>query len=126
MAEAASVHKEEVVVMEQRKIEAYRFIESKVLLDIRQISARYLQPRTFFSFFSHKNRRTVEYIARLSYAFHNLPVFLENRNMDDFDENLFWLGIDELTKDFNDIMVTNYHVLFERYLEGEKVNILEH
>ena len=111
--------------MEQHRIEAYRFIESKALLDIRQISARYLQPRTFFSFFLHKNRRTVEYIARLAYAFHNLSIFLENRNMDDFDENLFWLGIDELTKDFNDIIVTKYRVLFERYLEGENVNILE-
>ena len=52
--------------MEQYRIEAYRFIESKVLLDIRQISAKYLLPKSFFHFLLRKNRRTVEYIARLS------------------------------------------------------------
>lgn len=112
--------------MEQNKLEAYRFIESKVLLDIKQISAKYLQPKSFFSFFWRKNRRTIEYIAKLSYVIHNLPIFLENRNMDEFDEKLFWSNIDELTTDFNDIVFTNYRVLFERYQKGENVNILDY
>ena len=51
--------------MEQHRIEAYRFIESKVLLDIRQFSAGHLLPKSFFHFLLRK-RRTVEYIARLS------------------------------------------------------------
>lgn len=112
--------------MERCKIEAYRFIESKALWDIRQISAGHLQPRSFFHFLSRRNRRMVEYIARLSYAFHNLPIFLENGNMDEFDENLFWSGIDELAKDFSGLAITNYRSLFERCLKGEKVNILDH
>ena len=112
--------------MEQHRIEDYRFIESKVLLDIRQISAGHLLPKSFFHFLSRKNRRTVEYIARLSYAFHNLAIFLENGNMDEFDENLFWGDIDKLTEDFNDLTVSNYRSLFERCLNGEKVNILDH
>ena len=112
--------------MEQHRIEAYRFIESKVLLDIRQIAARYLLPKSLFYFLSRKNRRTVEYIARLSYAFHNLPIFLENGNMNEFDEKRFWDDIDKLTEDYYDLTVSNYRSLFERCLKGEKVNILEH
>lgn len=112
--------------MERCKIEAYRFIESKALWDIRQISAGHLLPKSFFHFLSRKNRRTVEYIARLSYAFHNLAIFLENGNMDEFDENLFWGDIDKLTEDFNDLTVSNYRSLFEKCLKGEKVNILDH
>ena len=112
--------------MEQNRIEAYHFIESKVLLDIKQISAKYLQGKSFFSFLLYKNRKTIKYIARLSYAVHNLPIFLENRNMDEFDEDVFWSNIDKLTNDFSDITTTNYRALFERYLKREKVNILEY
>ena len=53
--------------MEQHRIEAYRFIESKVLLDIRQFSAGHLLPKSFFHFLSYKNRRTVAYIAKLNF-----------------------------------------------------------
>lgn len=112
--------------MEQNKIEAYHFIESKVLLDIKQISAKYLQEKSFFSFLLYKNRKTIKYIARLSYAVHNLPIFLENRDMDKFDEDIFWSNIDKLANDFDDIATTNYRALFERCLKREKVNILEH
>ena len=112
--------------MEQHRIEAYRFIESKVVLDIRQISDGHLLPKSFFHFHSYKNRRTVEYIARLSYAFHNLAIFLENGNMDEFDEKRFWDDIDKLTKDYYDLTVSNYRSLFEKCLKGEKVNIQEH
>lgn len=112
--------------MEQHRIDAYRFIESKVLLDIKQIAAKFLLPKSVFVFVFRKNRRTVECLARLSYAIHNLPIFLENRNMNNFDEKLFWQDMDELTNNFNDILFTNYRALFEKYLNGEEVNILEH
>ena len=46
--------------------------------------------------------------------------------MNEFDENLFWGDIDKLTEDFNDLTVSNYRSLFERCLNGEKVNILDY
>ncbi|WP_288559375.1 hypothetical protein [uncultured Victivallis sp.] len=103
-------------MMDQREINTYKFIANRALYELRLFTAPYLQGPSFFAGFLPRSRRRIKFIARFAYVFHNLALAQERQYMADFDESVFWNDIASLKKDFSDLMITDYHELFQQYL----------
>ncbi len=114
-------------MMDEKRMEAYRFIGHRALYELRLFSAPYLQGPPLFAGFRRRHRRRIKFIANFAYAYHNLALAQTQQRLESFDEELFWNGIDSLQKEFTDLMLTNYRELFERTLNPtpfspEKIN----
>lgn len=110
--------------MKEARINAYRFILSKAMLDSKWLSQSKLEGISHNIFKFKKQSQEIEAIANLAYSFHNLAIHL-TLNMNDFEEDVFWAELKKTTKKYHQILYTDYEALFNRHLAGDSVSILD-
>lgn len=110
--------------MNEARINAYRFILSKAMLDIKWHSQSKLEglSQNFLKF--KKQSQEIEDIANLAYCFHTLAIHL-TLDMNDFEEDAFWTDLKNTTINYHQILYTDYESLFNRHLKGDDVSILD-
>ena len=67
--------------------------------------------------------RAAQVAAARSVAFHNLAIF-SVRDFSEFREHEFWRDLDWLRNKHPDGIRADYRDLFERYLRGERIEII--
>lgn len=111
------------VPMDKKKFDAYRFLFSRAMLDIKWKTQGMLRGLSIYPIFLFRQIRLIKDIAEFAYIFHNLPIFIE-QDMTNFNEDRFCKDIDQFSETHGDYW-PNYRILFEKHLNGEDVNIYD-
>lgn len=110
--------------MDATRERAYRLLLSAGLLHVKWDLACLYGGFSWLPWRFWRQTRCARRAAYRAATFHNLAIFAAH-DFQDFSEDRFWHEIAQFSRDFPESSWSNYRSIFEAFLRGELVNVIQ-